>query len=73
MLNVNETITFIKPCYKMRCFTPKIWRYAEYSISCLTLLLRSPEMGTRSLIMVVTSITRFQTFTTLPQTHRKPQ
>lgn len=34
MLNVNETITFIKPCYKMRCFTPKIWRYAESPYLC---------------------------------------
>ena len=33
MLNVNEAITFIKPCYKMRCFTPKIWRYAESPVS----------------------------------------
>ena len=23
MLNVNETITFIKPCYKMRCLLRK--------------------------------------------------
>ena len=35
MLNVNETITFIKPCYKMRCFTPKIWRYAESPYLCV--------------------------------------
>ncbi len=34
MLNVNETITFIKPCYKMRCFNPKIWRYAESPYLC---------------------------------------
>ena len=34
MLNVNEIITFIKPCYKMRCFTPKIWRYAESPYLC---------------------------------------
>ena len=34
MLNVNETITFIKLCYKMRCFTPKIWRYAESPYLC---------------------------------------
>ena len=49
MLNVNETITFIKPCYKMRCFTPKIWRYAESPYLCnvffivLDLRLRSEE------------------------------
>ena len=32
MLNVNESATSIKPCYKMLRFAPEIWRYAE---SCL--------------------------------------
>ena len=34
MLNVNETITFIKPCYKMPYFALKIWRYAESPYLC---------------------------------------
>lgn len=29
MLNVNETVTSIKPCYKIRYLSLKIWRYAE--------------------------------------------
>ena len=29
MLNVNESATSIKPCYKMLRFAPEIWRYAE--------------------------------------------
>ena len=51
MLNVNETITFIKPCYKMRCFTPKIWRYAESPYLCnvffIVLDLRLTKVGAR--------------------------
>ena len=37
MLNVNESATSIKPCYKMLRFAPEIWRYAEspYLCSCL--------------------------------------
>ena len=34
MLNVNESIAFIKPCYKMSCFASKIWRYAESTYLC---------------------------------------
>ena len=34
MLNVNESAAFIKPCYKMPCFAPIIWRYAESPYLC---------------------------------------
>ena len=34
MLNVNESIAFIKPCYKMSRFASKIWRYAESTYLC---------------------------------------
>ncbi len=44
MLNVNESVAFIKPCYKMNRFTPKIWRYAEstylYNVFFIVLDLR---------------------------------
>ena len=37
MLNVNETVTSIKPCYKIRYLSLKIWRYAEspYLLQCV--------------------------------------
>ena len=34
MLNVNETVTSIKPCYKIRYLSLKIWRYAESPYLC---------------------------------------
>ena len=34
MLNVNESATSIKPCYKMLRFVPEIWRYAESPYLC---------------------------------------
>ena len=34
MLNVNESATSIKPCYKMLRFAPEIWRYAESPYLC---------------------------------------
>ena len=34
MLNVNESATSIKPCYKMLRFAPEIWRYAESPYIC---------------------------------------
>ncbi len=34
MLNVNESVAFIKPCYKMSRFASKIWRYAESTYLC---------------------------------------
>ena len=34
MLNVNESTTSIKPCYKMLRFAPEIWRYAESPYLC---------------------------------------
>ena len=34
MLNVNESIAFIKSCYKIRLFASKIWRYAESPYLC---------------------------------------
>ncbi len=51
MLNVNESIAFIKPCYKMRRFGPKIWRYAESPYLCnvffIVLDLRLTKVGAR--------------------------
>ena len=35
MLNVNESATSIKPCYKMLRFAPEIWRYAESPYLCV--------------------------------------
>ena len=34
MLNVNESATSIKPCYKMLRFAPEIWIYAESPYLC---------------------------------------
>ena len=34
MLNVNKSVTSIKPCYKMLRFAPEIWRYAESPYLC---------------------------------------
>ena len=34
MLNVNETIDSIKPCYKIRCFGLKIWRKPKSPYLC---------------------------------------
>ena len=34
MLNVNESATSIKPCYKIRYLSLKIWRYAESPYLC---------------------------------------
>ena len=34
MLNVNEFIAFIKPCYKMPYIVLKIWKYAESPYIC---------------------------------------
>ena len=49
MLNVNETVTSIKPCYKIRYLSLKIWRYAESPYLCnvffIVLDLRLTKVG----------------------------
>ena len=51
MLNVNETVTSIKPCYKIRYLSLKIWRYAESPYLCnvffIVLDLRLTKVGAR--------------------------
>ena len=51
MLNVNESATSIKPCYKMLRFAPEIWRYAESPYLCsvffIVLDLRLTKVGAR--------------------------
>ena len=52
MLNVNESATSIKPCYKMLRFAPEIWRYAESPYLCIVFFivldLRLTKVGARS-------------------------
>ncbi len=55
MLNVNETVTSIKPCYKIRYLSLKIWRYAESPYLCNVFFIVLDLRLTKSVILLFSS------------------